>query len=186
VSADDLFEGAHCGYLTAQADGTLSRVNATVLAWTGYTREEILSEKTFQQLLTLPGRIYYETHIAPLLQMQGFVREVAFDLTRPGQPPLPILMNAVLKRAGDGSADGLTLLLFDVTDRRQYERELLSARRIAEQATDIERLAREEAERANRAKDDILALVSHELRTPLSAILGWIQVLRRKSADDPD
>ncbi|MBV8740614.1 MAG: response regulator, partial [Sinobacteraceae bacterium] len=43
-----------------------------------------------------------------------------------------------------------------------------------------------DAERANRAKDDILALVSHELRTPLSAILGWTQVLRRKWGAHPD
>jgi signal transduction histidine kinase/CheY-like chemotaxis protein len=184
--AHDLLESAPCGYLAARPDGTLFKVNATFLAWTGYTREEVLSKKTFQELLTLAGRIYYETHVAPLLQMQGFVREVAFDLKRPGQPALPILMNAVLQPATGASAGRLTLLIFDASERRQYERELLGARRIAEQATQVERLAREEAERANRAKDDILALVSHELRTPLSAILGWTQVLRRKCASDPD
>jgi signal transduction histidine kinase len=47
-----------------------------------------------------------------------------------------------------------------------------------------ERAARHEAEIANGAKDDFLAMVSHELRTPLSAILGWVQVARRHSSDD--
>ena len=47
-----------------------------------------------------------------------------------------------------------------------------------------ERRARAQAERADRAKDEMLAVVSHELRTPLNAIQGWLHVLRRRRADD--
>lgn len=47
-----------------------------------------------------------------------------------------------------------------------------------------EHLAREEAETANRSKDEFLATVSHELRTPLNAILGWAHMLRSNKLDD--
>ncbi len=47
-----------------------------------------------------------------------------------------------------------------------------------------ERQARSDAERANRAKDDMLAVVSHELRTPLNAIQGWLHVRKRRPALD--
>jgi hypothetical protein len=43
------------------------------------------------------GRIYHETHLAPLLRMQGSVREIAVDLVRPDGSKLPALVNSVLR-----------------------------------------------------------------------------------------
>jgi PAS domain S-box-containing protein len=61
-------------------------------------------------------------------------------------------------------------ILLDITDRKQaeVERELLLQR---------EQSAREEAEQANRIKDEFLAVLSHELRSPLNPILGWSTLL---------
>jgi signal transduction histidine kinase/CheY-like chemotaxis protein len=51
------------------------------------------------------------------------------------------------------------------------------------QLLENERLARAEAERSARVKDEFLAMVSHELRTPLNAVIGWTEILKRDLAD---
>ena len=67
---------------------------------------------------------------------------------------------------------GFVALVSDITDRKQAEaeKELLLER---------EKTAREQAESANRIKDEFLAVLSHELRSPLNPILGWSKLLQR-------
>ena len=86
-NAQQLYETAPCGYLSTLQDGTIVKVNRTLLDWTGYAPEDLVSTKRLQDLLTVPGRIFYETQFAPLLDMQGFIKEVALDLVCKGRPP---------------------------------------------------------------------------------------------------
>jgi signal transduction histidine kinase len=91
-------------------------------------------------------------------------------------------INAVAAGAQDylakGDVTGSVLLR---TMRYAIERQQLvtRARQLVEQAE----LARRDAEEANRAKDQFLAMVSHELRTPLTSILGWAAILAKHPAD---
>jgi PAS domain S-box-containing protein len=91
-SLEELCEQAPCGFLFTRPDGTIVRVNQTLLSWTGYERDDLLSGHRFQDLLTVPGKIFYENQYFPLLRMQGFVKGVAFDLACRDRDPLPVLV----------------------------------------------------------------------------------------------
>jgi PAS domain S-box-containing protein len=162
-SAEDLYEQAPCGYLSTLPDGTIVRVNHTLIEWTGHAREALLGGTKFQTLLSIGAKIYYETHYAPLLRMQGFANEIAMELVCADGRIMPVLVNSRQRRDADGTPLFNRITLFDSTDRRRYERELLLARRKAEQAA--------------KDKADLLAMLSHDIRNPLNALMGVVQLL---------
>jgi PAS domain S-box-containing protein len=86
------------------------------------------------------------------------------------------LQVAVDPVARNGARTGTVCTVSDITERKRAEE--INAAILAR-----ERLARSEAEAANRSKDEFLAILSHELRTPLTAILGWVRTLRLRPPD---
>jgi len=151
-SAEDLYEHAPCGYLSCYPDGRIARVNQTFLTWTGYTRDELMQGRRFVDLLSAGGRIYHETHYAPLLRMQGSVRAIAVELMRADGTRMPVLVNSDLRMDQEGRPLAVRTTVFDATDRKQYETELLAARRRAESAYDEQRTVATTLQRAMMAK----------------------------------
>ncbi len=129
-----LYDRAPCGYLSTTPDGTIVKVNQTFLTWTGYAREELVGRRTFAQLLSAGGRIYHETHYAPMLRMSDSVREIALDVVKADGARLPVLVNSVLDRDPTGEPRVIRTAVFDATSRREYERELLRAKQRAEES----------------------------------------------------
>lgn len=130
--AEALYDRAPCGYLTTRPDGTILNANRTLLRLLGYDRADLVGVRRFADLLTGGGRIYHETHYAPMLQMQGSARAIALDIVRADGVRVPVLVTAVLEHDEQGAPTVIRAAIFDATERRGYERQLLEAKRRAE------------------------------------------------------
>ena len=119
-----------------------------------------------------PLRSVLEAILTNDYPVQNF--EVDHDFEQIGQKTL--LLNAC-KLQREDNADMILLAIEDITERKQFETER-SYLLMQEQS------ARQQAEIANRAKDEFLSNLSHELRNPLSVILGWAQLLRARTLNE--
>ncbi|QVW25226.1 PAS domain-containing sensor histidine kinase [Pseudomonas hormoni] len=185
-----LFEEAPCGLVVTKEDGTILRSNQTFSHGIGFTQSELCG-KRFQDLLTMGGRIFHQTHWAPLMRMQGSVAEVKLDLVHQDKRIVTMLLNGVRREHASGAVNELAL--FGTTDRDKYERELLNARKIAEgllhEKTAAENalqraqtelnLAYEKAQRRASFAEQMVAIVSHDLKNPLTAIKMASDILAR-------
>lgn len=130
----DAYDESPCGYVFTSESGSIRWANQTFLRMSGLGSTDTMPR--LSDVLTAGGRILYETHLRPLLSMQGFVNEVAVDIERDGNEPLPVLLNGAVRRkhGHDESPLEVAWTVVDASDRRRYERELLAARRRAEEA----------------------------------------------------
>jgi sigma-B regulation protein RsbU (phosphoserine phosphatase) len=174
----DMFENAPCGYITLQTNGRIERVNKTLLAWTGRTADEMIG-KRFTDFVNMAGRIYYETHIAPLLRMQGFFNEFAIDMVSAAGDPIQMICNASEGRDNAGKPLFTRLVLLKATDRRRYEHELLNAREAANT-----RLANERE--TSELREQFIAVLGHDLRNPLASISAGARILGREAKTEKE
>ena len=124
-------DGLPCGIVAFTDDGTVVDANTTLHAMLGYAAGE-LAGRHVEQLLGLAGRIFYQTHLFPLLRLHGEAREIFLLLRRRDGGDIGALVNAV-RRESDGGAVTECVLL-EVRERRKYEDALLRARREADEA----------------------------------------------------
>lgn len=194
---EDLYENAPCGYLSIEPSGRIFKVNLTFSAWLGFPRDELIG-KRLHYLLNIAGRIFFETHFAPTLRLQGFLNEVALDFVTQQGGRLPALVNASEKRDADGGHLFTRLTIFNATDRRRYERELLAAKGVAEESQKkLQALNREASAQAIRQqavlvieketaalREEFIAVLGHDLRNPLASIDACAKILLKTPLTD--
>lgn len=129
-SYEAVYEHAPCGYVVTDRSGVIARANREFLRLVGRRDDEVVGQ-SLQRFVSVGGRIYFETHLFPLLAERLPVREIALDVVRPDGSRIPVLLNA--DRSGpDEVGDLVRTILVEARDRRRYETDLLVATQAAE------------------------------------------------------
>ena len=108
-----------------------------------------------------------------MLHMQGSFSEVALDIVRKDGTKMPVLVNAVERRGDEHRPGFIRFTVFNATERRRYERGLLSARDRAQADVKAEQDSSE-------LREQFIAVLGHDLRNPLASIASGIRLLEKE------
>jgi len=151
---------APCGLVSVRDDGVIVAANLTLAVLTEHVGEP-LAGRSIETLLTIPSRIFYQTHVFPMVKLHGRADELYMTLRTRSGTPVPVLANAV-RRELEGGAE-IDLAILRIREREKYELELIRAKKAVEAAS--------------AAKSRFLSMMSHDLRTPLGAISGYAELI---------
>jgi PAS domain S-box-containing protein len=127
----DLYDNAPCGYHSIDEHGTFVRMNATLLSWLGYSREEILGKKKLPEILSAESREVFKKTF-PLLKKNGEIREIEVNLVRKDGSILPALMNTSSVKGPAGEFVMSRSTIFDITEIKKARKALLAEQEFTE------------------------------------------------------
>lgn len=135
MDANTLYENAPCGYVSFTNDGQIFKINKTLLSWLQLTLEEACSLK-FAELISKGGNIHFEMFFRPMINVYESVKELRYELLKKDGSTFAVLISANAIKHEDGAIMAINAAVYDITDRKKYEHELL----VAKKKADIERL----------------------------------------------
>src|SRR5215475_7950734 len=169
----ELYEFAPLAYVTLDRDGRVLESNQMATKMLGVERRDLMRAR-FTKFVTAESQDDWYLHRQAVFSSE--TTQVCEIRTRSADWSLRSIRVESIA-AGDRRDWCCRTALIDITERKRAEEE-------REQLLAREQAARKKMEAATQTKDRFLAMVSHELRTPLTPILGWVAVLRRKTAED--
>ena len=128
---DEILDNAPCGYLSFTDDGKIVGINRTLKTLLGYPNEEF-AKSHIEELLTISGKIFYNTHFFPMLRLHQKAEEVFLFLIAHDNSQVPVLANATRRQSGKIYLNECVFI--PVWQRKKFEDELVQARKQAESA----------------------------------------------------
>jgi len=193
VDYKDLYNHFPSGYFCSLPNGTIVDSNKKFLALTSYTREEVIGRKKFTDFLSLGEKIYFENIYSPALKLRGTIEEINFNFIKKDETKIPVLINSVEIKDKEGIHLFTQSAVFNISQRKKYEQELLIAKRkandLSNELIDVnkELLSRAELiskqklqleefnqhlENKNRQLSSFAHIASHNLRAPVSNLVA--------------
>ncbi|WP_244242765.1 ATP-binding protein [Leptospira bouyouniensis] len=154
---EDIYQNSPVGFHSLDAEGYFLKVNRTECEWLGYSENELVGKKRWSDLLTENSKAIFESNF-PIFKKQGYINNLIFEIIKKDGGSIFVNLSSTAIFDSSGKMISTRSALVDVTKSIIYERELL--------------VAKKKAEDANKAKSDFLSNMSHELRTPLNAVVG--------------
>ncbi len=165
----DLYDFAPIGYLTLNSKGNVTEINLTGARMLGTERTHIINQP-MTRWLAPEYRLVFLNHLKKVLDEKNKVTVELKIKSRDNKEALDIQLESTQLTGNDGVSRCHTVMI-DIAERKKHEDELVLARDVAEQASQV--------------KSQIISRMSHEFRTPLNAIRGFAQVLEANPKEPP-
>jgi len=193
IDYKELYNTSPSGYFCSLPNGTIVDSNKKFLELTNYAREEVIGKKNFTDFLSLGGKIYFENVYTPALKLSGTIEEINFNFVKKDGTTFPVLVNSVEVKDMEGIHLFTQSAVFNISQRKKYEQELLIAKNKAKdlsnqlQEVNKELLSRAELilkqkleleefnqhlESKNRQLSSFAHIASHNLRAPVSNLVA--------------
>jgi len=131
IDVAELYNNAPCGYCSISPNGIILKINHTLLNWLGYREDELIGQK-FSVLLSKGGQMHFEMFFLPLASVEHSVKEMSYEINRKDGSSHPVLLNASVKLDDHQRITAINTVLTDNSARRQYEKDLIRSRQMAE------------------------------------------------------